>query len=197
MQFILSAFLAIFSFQCFAITSGSMAPDFKLPSASGKEVRLSDYKGKIVVLEWMNHGCPFVRKQYDSGNMQALQKKYTAKDVVWLSIISSAEGNQGYVNAADALKEKKENFSVATNVLLDPTGDVGRMYEAKTTPHMYIVDKAGTLVYQGAIDSIADANKDSVKTAKNYVASSLDELMAGKKVSQPATKSYGCGVKYK
>lgn len=129
--------------------------------------------------------------------MQALQKKYTGLGVVWLSVVSSAEGNQGYVDVAGALKDKASNNSLATDVLLDPQGEVGRLYEAKTTPHMYIVDKAGILAYQGAIDSVADTNKDSVKTAKNYVSQSLDEALAGKKVSQPATKSYGCGVKYK
>lgn len=188
--------LITFSFSAFALTSGTPAPDFSLKSATGKDIKLSDFKGKIVVLEWMNHGCPFVRKHYDSGNMQSLQKKYTGQNVLWFSIISSAEGKQGYVNAEGAMKDWKENKSSATDVLLDPTGKVGALYEAKTTPHMFVIDKTGSLVYQGAIDSIADTDKASVASAKNFVAQALDEVITGKKVSQPATKSYGCSVKY-
>ena len=180
----------------FAVTSGDAAPDFKLKSASGKEVSLSDYKGKIVVLEWKNHGCPFVKKHYDSGNMQGLQKKYTGKDVIWLSIISSAEGKQGYVDEAGAKADIAQYKSSATEVLLDPKGEVGRLYGAKTTPHMFVVAKDGKLAYQGAIDSTPDTDVSSVKAAKNYVAVAIDELQAGKKVTQPATQSYGCSVKY-
>jgi AhpC/TSA family len=187
---------ALMSFSAFALTSGTMAPDFTLKSATGKDIKLSDFKGKIVVLEWMNHGCPFVRKHYDSGNMQSLQKKYTGQNVLWFSIISSAEGKQGYVTAEEAIKDWKDNKSSATDVLLDPTGKVGKLYEAKTTPHMFVIDKTGLVAYQGAIDSIADAEKASVASAKNYVAQALDEVIVGKKVSQPATKSYGCSVKY-
>lgn len=190
-------FLSLFfSLQAFALTSGEAAPDFKLKSASGKDVTLSEYKGKIVVLEWLNHGCPFVRKHYDSNNMQSLQKKYTGQNVIWLSVISSAEGKQGYVDAAGAINDKAKNKSSATDILLDPKGDVGKLYGAKTTPHMFVVDKAGLLAYQGAIDSTPDTNVDSVSAAKNYVATALNEIMAGKKVTQPATQSYGCGVKY-
>ena len=120
-----------------------------------------------MVLEWLNHGCPFIRKHYDSKNMQNLQKKYTAKDVVWLSIISSAPGKQGHVDKKSAEKEMKENDSGATHVLLDPTGEVGKLYKAQTTPHMYIINQKGELVYQGAIDSKPDANQDSIASAQN------------------------------
>jgi thioredoxin-related protein len=179
------------SLSAFALESGVKAPDFTL----GK-IKLSDYKGKVVVLEWLNHGCPFVRKHYDSGNMQALQSKYVAKNVIWLSIISSAPGKQGFVTEEEARKDMVTNKSGATQVLLDPTGEVGQLYGAKTTPHMFIVDKEGNLAYQGAIDDKDDANKDSVPLAKNYVAEALDLILENKKVSQATTKSYGCGVKY-
>jgi hypothetical protein len=162
-----------------------------------KEVRLSDLKGKIVVLEWLNHGCPFVRKHYDSGNMQTLQKKYVEKNVIWLSIISSAVGKQGHVDEKEALKEKIENKSAASNVLLDPEGKVGKLYEAKTTPHMFVINKSGTLSYQGAIDDKPDTEQASVSGAKNFVDTALDELMEEKAVSRGTTKAYGCGVKYK
>ena len=192
-----SVFLSLFfTLSAFALESGTPAPDFKLKSATGKVVSLSEYKGKIVVLEWLNHGCPFVRKHYDSNNMQSLQKKYTGQNVIWLSIISSAESKQGYVDAAGAKADKDKNNSSATDVLLDASGEVGKLYGAKTTPHMFVVDKNGMLAYQGAIDSTADTNQDSVAAAKNYVATALNEIMAGKKVTQPATQSYGCGVKY-
>jgi peroxiredoxin len=191
----LIALLALFSFSAFALTTGEVAPAFTLKGIN-KEVSLSDFKGKTVVLEWLNHGCPFVRKHYDSENIQKLQKKYTDKGVVWLSVISSAKGKQGHVDGAGAKAEKEKYKSAASDVLLDPTGKVGKLYGAKTTPHMYIIDQAGKLVYQGAIDDKADTNKDSIQTAKNYVTNALEELMAGKKITAHTTKAYGCGVKY-
>lgn len=190
--------LSLISLSAFALETGTPAPDFTLPGLNPKmkEVKLSDLKGKIVVLEWLNHGCPFVRKHYDSGNMQALQKKYVGQNVQWFSIVSSAPGKQGHVDEKGALEEKAKNKSSASDILLDPNGTVGKLYGAKTTPHMYIIDKDGTLVYQGAIDDKADTDKDSIPSAKNYVASALDEIMAGKKVTQGTTKAYGCSVKY-
>lgn len=179
-----------------AVTNGQDAPDFSLQGAAGKTVKLSDYKGKTVVLEWLNHGCPFVRKHYDSNNMQSLQKKYTEKGVVWLSIISSAEGKQGFVDAKTAATEKASNKSLASDVLLDPKGATGQMYEAKTTPHMFVINPAGKVVYQGAIDDKASADQADVKTAKSYVAAALDSTLSGKPVTIAQTKSYGCGVKY-
>ena len=189
-------FLLMFSLQALAVETGKVAPDFKLPAISGNAVSLSDFNGKLVVLEWLNHGCPFVRKHYGSGNMQALQKKYTGEGVVWLSVISSAEGKQGHVTPSEGVKEKARHQSAATDVLLDPKGDVGRLYGAKTTPHMFVITKDGTLAYQGAIDDHADTDPESVKGARNYVAEALDALLGGKKVSVATTKSYGCSVKY-
>lgn len=192
----LIALLAFVSaINAFALNIGIDAPTFKLKGASG-DINLSDLKGKIIVLEWLNHGCPFVRKHYDTGNMQALQKKYTEKNVLWYSIISSAPGKQGFVDKAQAIKDKIENKSAATDILLDPTGRVGKIYEAKTTPHMFIINKEGKLVYEGAIDDKPDTDKQSVPGAKNFVAQALDEIIANKKISRPSTKSYGCSVKY-
>jgi len=175
---------------------GAPAPAFALPAADGGNVNLSDYKGKLVVLEWHNKGCPFVHKHYDSGNMQALQKEYTAKDVVWLTINSSAEGKQGYETADEALATMKDNDAAPTHVLLDADGKVGRLYGAKTTPSMYVIDKDGKLAYAGAIDDTPSTDVDDVKTAKNYVRAALDALAEGKPVAVATTKSYGCGVKY-
>jgi len=197
MKFLI-ALLGLVSLEAFALTTGETAPDFTLKGLNPKmkDVKLSSFKGKTVVLEWLNHGCPFVRKHYDSGNMQSLQTKYTGQNVIWLSIISSAEGKQGYVDEKGALKEKMDNKSGATDILLDPTGKVGQLYGAKTTPHMFIIDKAGTLVYQGAIDDQPDTDKASIPSAKNYLVAALDELASGKKITSHTTKSYGCSVKY-
>jgi glutathione peroxidase-family protein len=184
------------SFSSFALENGVVAPDFKLMTASGKLTGLKDFKGKTVVLEWTNHGCPFVRKHYDSGNMQSLQKKYTQKDIIWLSIISSAEGKQGYVKPDEALADKKKFNSSATDVLLDPKGEVGLRYEAKTTPHMFIISKDGKLVDQGAIDSINSTDPNDIKSAENYIEKALDSILSKKPIKVSKTKSYGCSVKY-
>lgn len=194
MKFLMSLLLLL-STQAFALVSGTPAPDFSLPGLK-KEVKLSDFKGQVVVLEWLNHGCPFVRKHYDSGNMQALQKKYVRNKIIWLSIISSAPGKQGYVDKGEALTDKEKNQSHATDILLDPAGKVGQLYGAKTTPHMYIINKDGNLAYQGAIDDMADTDQASVKTARNFVTEALEEVMSGKKVTRPSTKPYGCSIKY-
>jgi peroxiredoxin len=175
---------------------GSEAPAFTLKDTSGKEHSLSDYKGKFVVLEWFNEGCPFVKKHYTSGNMQKLQQEYTGKDVVWLSINSSAPGNQGHVTPETAPKTIADWKMNATKILLDHDGKVGRMYGAKTTPHMFVIDKAGKLIYQGAIDSKPTANAADVADAENYVKVALDNTMAGKPVENASTKPYGCSVKY-
>jgi peroxiredoxin len=172
------------------------APEFTLTGSRNQTVSLSDFKGKLVVLEWTNNECPFVRKHYESGNMQKLQRDYTAKDVVWLSIVSSAPGKQGHVTGDQAEELTRSRKAAPTAVLLDPTGKVGQSYGAKTTPHMFIVDKEGVLRYAGGIDSIKSTDQADVKTAKNYVAQALNELLAGKPVSEPATAPYGCGVKY-
>lgn len=193
----ISAIALSLSFSAFAApTIGQEAPDFQLRAEDGKFYQLSQFRGKTVVLEWLNHGCPFVRKHYDSGNMTAMQEKYTGKDVVWLSIVSSAEGKQGHVDMSGAFHEKQKYKSKATRILLDPNGEVGRAYDAKTTPHMYIIDAKGVLQYAGAIDSIPSADQADIKKATNYVAEALDQVMAGSPVKVASTKAYGCSVKY-
>ena len=188
--------LSAVSIASLALSTGSSAPDFTLPDTSGKTHSLADYKGKYVVLEWVNPDCPFVRKHYESGNMPSLQKTYTDKGVVWLSIDSSAPGKQGNYPPADLAAWEKEKGAAATAVLLDPDGKVGREYGAKTTPHMFVIDPKGSLIYEGAIDSIASPDKSDIPKATNYVKAALDESMAGKSVTTPQTRSYGCAVKY-
>lgn len=171
------------------------AQDFTLPNQDQKEISLKDFKGKTVVLEWLNHGCPFVRKHYDSGNMQKLQEKWTKNGVIWLSIISSAPGKQGYVSFKEAKEEGLSNNSKATHILLDPQGKVGKLYEAKTTPHIFIL-KDGKRLYEGAIDSLPDTNQSSVTKAQNYIDEALTQLSKNEKVKIGKTKAYGCSVKY-
>ncbi|MCC7527721.1 MAG: thioredoxin family protein [Candidatus Melainabacteria bacterium] len=180
-----------------APTVGKPAPAFSLKDWDGKTRKLADYKGKIVVLEWFNHGCPFVKKHYDSSNMQDLQKTYTGKGVVWLSICSSAEGKQGYGTGEEHKKAFKEKGGAPTVVLIDSEGTVGRQYDAKTTPAMYVIDGKGVLVYAGAIDDNRTADRQAAKTAKNFVAAALNETLAKKQVAISSTKSYGCSIKYK
>ena len=175
---------------------GRDAPAFTLPSADGKEVSLSDFAGKVVVLEWTNAGCPFVRKHYDSGNMQSLQKKWKDKDVVWLTMNSSAPGKQGYVDAAAAKKEIAENKAEPTAYLLDHDGKVGKAYGARATPHMFVIDAKGKVAYTGAIDDKRTANVADIPRAENLVSLALEAVLAGKKVNAPATLPYGCGMKY-
>jgi peroxiredoxin len=175
---------------------GSPAPDISATDTHGKTQTLSQYKGKFVVLEWTNPDCPFVHKQYDSGTMQKLQKEYTAKGVVWLSINSSAAGNQGSYAPEKWNEIVKQRGAAPTAVLLDPNGKIGREYEAKTTPHIFIVNPDGKLIYEGAIDSIRSPDPADIPKATNYVRATLDEAMAGKPVTTPVTQPYGCGVKY-
>lgn len=179
-----------------AIVAGKPAPAFKLADSHGKSVSLSDYKGKYVVLEWVNYDCPFVRKHYDSGNMQKLQKEFTAKGVVWLSINSSAAGKQGNFDAAKINELMKAKGATPTNYLVDPDGAVGKMYGAKTTPHMFIVDPQGAIIYSGAIDDTPSTDQSDIAKSKNYVRTALEEALAGKPVSTASTPSYGCSVKY-
>ena len=196
--------LLIVALTCFAASAiyadelkvGTEAPAFSLKDTQGKTHSLSDYKGKFVVLEWFNEGCPFVKKHYGSGNMQKLQKEYTGKDVVWLSINSSAQGQQGHVTPESAPKTIAEWKMDATKILLDHDGKVGRTYGAKTTPHMFVINPEGKLVYQGAIDSKPTPNTADVEGAENYVKVALDSSMAGKPVATSSTKPYGCSVKY-
>jgi peroxiredoxin len=175
---------------------GAPAPAFTLPAANGRTVSLADFKGKTVVLEWSNHECPYVGKHYRSSNMQRLQKKWTARDVVWLTLISSAPGLQGHVTAAEANKLTADRGAAPSAVLFDPKGTVGRAYGARVTPHMYIVSADGMLVYAGGIDDKPTANVEDIKTARNYVDAVLTELSEGKPVSASRTRAYGCTVKY-
>jgi len=191
--FILFATMAIANAE---VSIGQTAPDFTLTDCSGKKVSLSDYKGKVVVLEWVNHSCPFVAKHYGSGNMQKLQADAIAKGVVWLSICSSAPGKQGHANPADSAKKCAETQSAATTYLLDESGEVGKIYNAKVTPEMYVIDANGVLVYHGAIDDKKSTNPGDIAGAKNHVATALDEVLTGKPVSIPKTDAYGCSVKY-
>lgn len=175
---------------------GESAPAFSLTGADGKTHTLADHKGKLVVLEWTNHECPFVKKHYSSGNMQSLQKEFTAKDVVWLSVITGAKGKQGVVTGEKAQELTKSRGATPTAVLFDPTGDTGRAYGAKTTPHMYIVSAEGKLLYAGGIDSISSNDADDIPKATPYVKLALNEALAGKPVTTATTKPYGCSVKY-
>lgn len=192
-----AAFILAVSLPVYAdVESGAAAPDFTLTDVEGNSRSLAEFKGKYVVLEWTNHGCPFVVKHYESGNMQNLQTTYAAKGVIWLSINSSAPGKEGNMPPSEWKKTLVEKGSAATATLLDPDGTVGKLYGAKTTPHMYVINPEGNLIYQGAIDSIRSANQDDVAKAKNFVTAALDEAMSGKPVTTPTTKSYGCSVKY-
>lgn len=179
-----------------AVQTGKPAPDFTLKDINGTEHSLSDFKGKIVVLEWTNYDCPFVKKHYGSGNMQALQKKYTDQGVVWLSINSSAPGKQGNFTVDQWRKRSREAGANGTAILTDADGKVGKLYGAKTTPHMFVIDASGAVAYQGAIDSERSWDPKTVKGAENYVAKALDALLSGKSVAEQETKPYGCSVKY-
>lgn len=172
------------------------APQFALKDFAGKEYSLADFKGRYVVLEWTNMDCPFVKKHYNSGNMQDLQKTYTKKGVVWLRICSSAPGQQGNHDAKEIEKRIKEQKAMQTAYLVDAAGDVGRMYGAKTTPHMFVIDPQGTLIYAGGIDDKKSTDVADVKTATNYVSACLDAALAGKAVEVKTSTPYGCSVKY-
>lgn len=189
--------LLFFSLSAMAeVTTKSQAPDFKLNDVNGKEHALSDFKGKWVVLEWFNKDCPFVRKHYGSSNMQNLQKNYTGKGVVWLTINSSAKGNQGYEEDAEARETIKALKAAQSFMLADHSGSVGRLYGAKTTPHMFVISPEQKVVYAGAIDDNNSSDPAVIAKSKNYVAAALDSAMAGKAVAVGASKPYGCAVKY-
>lgn len=175
---------------------GEAAPDFTLPDLDGKEHKLSQYKGKYVVLEWTNPDCPFVKKHYDSKNMQKLQSAWVKKDVVWLTICSSAPGKQGYYEPSDIKSQMKKTQSSATAYLRDTGGAVGHMYQAKTTPHMYVIDPDGKLIYAGAIDDKPSTKKADIDGATNYVQACLEAATSGKAVATATSTPYGCSIKY-
>jgi peroxiredoxin len=176
---------------------GSAAPDFSLTDANGKAHSLSQYKGKYVVLEWFNPECPFVKKHYGSGNMQKLQQQYTGKGVVWLTIDSNAPGTEGNITPEQAQQITASWRTHQTALLLDPDGKTGRAYGAKNTPNMVVIDPEGKIAYEGAIDSKATPNPADIPNSTNYIKAALDESLAGKPVTTPQTKPYGCSVKYK
>lgn len=177
---------------------GAAAPAFTGTASNGETVSLADFAGKTVVLEWTNDGCPFVKKHYATppANMQSLQASAAADDVVWLTVISSRPGSQGHVSPEKANELTTSRGAAPAHVILDESGDIGRLYGAKTTPHMYIVTPEGKLVYDGAIDSIPSAKVEDIAKADNYVTAALADLSAGKPVATPTTKPYGCAVKY-
>lgn len=175
---------------------GKKAPHFELRDVDGKIHNLADYSGKTIVLEWINFDCPFVVKHYGSGNMQELQKEYTQKGVVWFSICSSAPGKQGHFDNEEIKNRIKKSDASMTSYLIDETGLVGKLYSAKTTPHMFIINQDGKLVYQGAIDNIKSTEKADVVKANNFVREALEEILNGKPVTNSTTTPYGCSVKY-
>ena len=175
---------------------GQPAPDFSLSDGSGKKHSLSEYQGKFVVLEWTNPECPFVKKHYNSGNMAKVQKAAKDKGVVWLAIDSSAVGKEGYLSPDAAKAAAQKEYANCAEHLLDADGTVGKLYGAKATPHMFVIDPKGTLLYAGAIDSIPSADPSDIAKATNYVQTALDETLAGQPVKTAATKAYGCSVKY-
>jgi len=177
-------------------SSAAAAPAFSLPDNTGKTHALADYRGKWVVLEWVNHGCPFVKKHYGPGNMQGLQKRYAEKGVIWLSICSSAPGKQGHQDAAGWTETLKSIGAAPTAMLLDVDGKVGRLYDAKTTPQMVVIDPQGAIVYGGAIDDRPTANSADIAGARNYVVEVLDAVLSGKPAPVTESKPYGCSVKY-
>ncbi|MCX7818444.1 MAG: thioredoxin family protein [Kiritimatiellae bacterium] len=175
---------------------GQKAPDFTVKDTSGKTHSLADFKGKYVVLEWTNPQCPFVKKWYSGGAMQALQRELTAEGVVWISVNSAAPGKQGHMTAAEWDRRAAEEKSAATARVIDESGELGRAYGAKTTPHMFVIGPDGNVIYAGAIDSKASADPSDIAGATNYVKQAIAEAKAGKAVSVPQTKPYGCSVKY-
>lgn len=179
-----------------AVEIGKPAPNFTATDINGNEFNLEDQKGKIVVLEWTNDGCPFVRKHYDTQNMQNTQKTATENGVVWVSIVSSAPGKQGYMTPEEAQQLVKDEGSHETARILDPTGEIGKMYSAKTTPHMFVISAQGNVEYAGAIDDNPSPNPKAVEGAENLVLAALDALSTGKNVEVPLTQPYGCSVKY-
>ena len=197
---LLTITLAAFAAGAFAVSAapkvGAPAPGFSLTDSKGQTHSLGDFKGKYVVLEWFNPGCPFVQKHYKSENMQELQKKFTGKEVAWLTIDSSAPGTQGYLTPEEANKQMTDWKMQPTALLLDPQGKVGHEYGATNTPHMCVIDPQGKLIYTGAIDNRPTYDPADVKGATNYVAAALDESMAGKPVSTPMSRAYGCSIKY-
>jgi peroxiredoxin len=196
MKKLITVIALLISTTAFAAKVNQPAPAFTAKDWNGKTVSLSDFKGKYVVLEWHNKGCPFVKKYYKSGAMQKLQQEWTGKNVVWLVIDSSAKSNEGFDDAAGAMADMQSNKASPSDVILDADGKVGHAFGAQTTPHMFVIDKTGNLIYNGAIDDKPTADASDIAAATNYVSLALNESMAGKTLSHPTSKPYGCSVKY-
>lgn len=192
----LAAAIALATAPAFASTVGQPAPDFSATDLAGKPVKLSDFRGKYVVLEWINPECPYVRRHYDSGNMPSLQKEAAAKGVAWLAVNSTSQASGEYYTPEQMARWLRDKGAAPTATLLDETGKVGRAYGARTTPHMYIVDPQGKLVYAGAIDDKRSASLAETKNANNHVRAALNEALAGRAITTSATSPYGCSVKY-
>lgn len=175
---------------------GDSAPDFTATGSDGKAYHLADFHGKYVVLEWHNNGCPYTRKHYESGNMQKLQKEWTGRGVVWFTVISSAPGTQGYVTADQENAYMAKMHATPTAALLDASGNLGHLYDAKTTPHMIVINPQGAIIYDGAIDDHPTSEQSDIASSKNYVDEALTEAMGGHTVATATTRPYGCSVKY-
>ena len=193
---IMMAAIAVALLAMAAPQPGQPAPDFTVTDSNGHTQKLSEYRGKFVVLEWTNSGCPFTKKHYDSGNMQKLQKEWTSKGVVWLTVLSSAQGKQGYKTAAEENAYVTQVGASPTAVLLDPGGQLGHLYGAKTTPHIFIIDPTGKLIYDGAIDNKPTTDQGDIAGADNYLSDALSAAMSGQQVAKASTQPYGCSVKY-
>jgi len=190
-------FLAtVFSTSIWASLVGKPAPDLALTGADGKNWKLSEQKGKVVVLEWFNEGCPFVKKHYSSGNMQKIQADYTKKGVIWFTVLSSAPGKQGFMTGPELKNSLEKQKASSAAGLLDPKGEVGKAYDAKTTPHLYVIDEKGILAYNGALDDNSSADPATIAGAKNYLVAALEDVLAKRPVKEASTKPYGCSVKY-
>lgn len=186
----------ICSATAWAVEPGEPAPAFTVKNTKGEEVSLSDYKGKVVVLEWINYECPYVKKHYGSGNIPKLQENYKDKGVVWLSVNSAAEGQQGYLAGSELAARSEKEGNKASQIVLDTDGTVGKAYGAKTTPQLVVIDKEGKVAYNGAIDSKDTTDVADIETADSYISMALDSVLSGKTVEKAKTKPYGCGVKY-
>lgn len=195
-RFVLACAFGLLLVPAWAVQPGTPAPEFSAQDTHGQTHTLTDYKGKYVVLEWHNRQCPFTHKHYESGNMQRLQKEWTAKGVIWFTVISSAPGQQGYMTADQENAYLAQVNASPTTVLLDPAGRLGHLYGAKCTPHMFVISPQGTVLYDGAIDDKPTTEIEDIATAHNYVSAALEEAMADRPISTPSTPPYGCAVKY-
>ncbi len=180
----------------FAVDPGEAAPAFNVKNVKGDEITLADYKGKVIVLEWINYDCPFVKKHYASGNIPKLQETYTGKDVVWISVNSSAEGEQGYLPGSDLAARSEKEGNKASQIVLDTDGKIGKAYGAVTTPQIVVIDKEGNVAYNGAIDSKPTTDAGDIASADAFAAKAIDAVLAGETVENAKNKPYGCGVKY-